>query len=120
MELDLARNGKILPAVKLYLLVHYDDSLYYAVRDRLRPIFMSAGTSVLGMLPLVVIPGRVAELYQELGIALTGGLALSTCLTPTVIPALVGLLQDFKLRKPPQENIAQQAGGAKTGIEKHI
>ena len=89
--------------------MNYDDSLYYAVRDRLRPIFMSAGTSVLGMLPLAVLPGRGAELYQGLGIALTGGLALSTVLTPTVIPALMGLLQDFKLRKPSQkEEIARQ------------
>jgi HAE1 family hydrophobic/amphiphilic exporter-1 len=76
--------------------MEYDASLYYAVGDRLRPIFMSAGTSVLGMLPLAVLPGKGAELYQGLGIALTGGLALSTFLTPTVIPALMGLLQDFQ------------------------
>ncbi|MGK7914850.1 MAG: efflux RND transporter permease subunit [Prochloraceae cyanobacterium] len=78
----------------------YDDSLYSAVRDRLRPIFMSAGTSVLGILPLALIPGQGAELYQGLGITLAGGLALSTILTPTVIPALMGLLRDFHSRKP--------------------
>nr|MDJ0726593.1 efflux RND transporter permease subunit [Prochloraceae cyanobacterium] len=78
----------------------YDDSLYHAVRDRLRPIFMSAGTSVLGMLPLALLPGKGAELYQGLGIALTGGLALSTILTPTVIPALMGLLRDFQQKTP--------------------
>ncbi|MDJ0661863.1 MAG: efflux RND transporter permease subunit [Crocosphaera sp.] len=78
--------------------VEYDASLYYAVGDRLRPIFMSAGTSVLGMLPLAIIPGKGAELYQGLGIALTGGLILSTFLTPTVIPALMGLLKDFEAR----------------------
>ncbi|MEL6166987.1 MAG: efflux RND transporter permease subunit, partial [Cyanobacteria bacterium J06628_3] len=72
-----------------------DRSLYAAVRDRLRPIFMSAGTSVLGMLPLAVIPGKGAELYQGLGIVLTGGLAFSTILTPTVVPALMGLLRDY-------------------------
>ncbi|MEO0836116.1 MAG: efflux RND transporter permease subunit [Cyanobacteria bacterium J06642_3] len=83
--------------------MEYDASLYYAVGDRLRPIFMSAGTSVLGMLPLAVLPGKGAELYQGLGIALTGGLALSTFLTPTVIPALMGLLQDFKPRRSKQE-----------------
>ena len=60
---------------------------------------MSAGTSVLGMLPLAILPGKGAELYQGLGIALTGGLALSTFLAPTVIPALMGLLQDFKPRR---------------------
>ncbi|GAB4549770.1 MAG: efflux RND transporter permease subunit [Pleurocapsa sp.] len=84
--------------------MEYDASLYYAVGDRLRPIFMSAGTSVLGMLPLAVIPGKGAELYQGLGIALTGGLALSTFLTPTVIPALMGLLQDFQPRRSKQED----------------
>jgi hydrophobic/amphiphilic exporter-1 (mainly G- bacteria), HAE1 family len=75
--------------------VEYDASLYDATRDRLRAIFMSAGTSVLGMLPLAVVPGQGAELYQGLGIVLTGGLAFSTVLTPTVVPALMGLLRDF-------------------------
>ncbi len=79
--------------------MEYCTSLYYSVSDRLRPIFMSAGTSVLGMLPLAVIPGKGAELYQGLGVVLTGGLILSTFLTPTVIPALMGLLQDFAPRK---------------------
>jgi HAE1 family hydrophobic/amphiphilic exporter-1 len=78
--------------------MEYNASLYYAVSDRLRPIFMSAGTTILGMLPLVVIPGKGAELYQGLGIALTGGLILSTFLTPTVIPALMGLLRDFSAK----------------------
>ncbi len=77
----------------------YDDSLYLAVKDRLRPIFMSAGTSVLGMLPLAVIPGKGAELYQGLGIVLTGGLAFSTILTPTIVPALMGLLRDYSGNK---------------------
>jgi HAE1 family hydrophobic/amphiphilic exporter-1 len=92
----------------------YDESLYNATRDRLRPIFMSAGTSVLGMLPLAIVPGQGAELYQGLGIVLTGGLAFSTILTPTVVPALMGLLHDFSgRRKSPisvktEEDIKQQ------------
>lgn len=77
----------------------YDKSLYNATRDRLRAIFMSAGTSILGMLPLAVVPGQGAELYQGLGIVLTGGLAFSTILTPTVVPAIMGLLRDFSGRK---------------------
>ncbi|MBI4779811.1 MAG: efflux RND transporter permease subunit [Oscillatoriophycideae cyanobacterium NC_groundwater_1537_Pr4_S-0.65um_50_18] len=76
----------------------YDESLYNATRDRLRPIFMSAGTSVLGMVPLAIFPGQGSELYQGLGIALTGGLAFSTILTPTVVPALMALLQDLNVR----------------------
>lgn len=76
----------------------YDEALYNATRDRLRPIFMSAGTSVLGMVPLAIFPGQGSELYQGLGIALTGGLAFSTILTPTVVPALMALLHDFDFR----------------------
>ncbi|MBW4634719.1 MAG: efflux RND transporter permease subunit [Iphinoe sp. HA4291-MV1] len=56
---------------------------------------MSAGTSVLGMIPLAIFPGQGSELYQGLGIALTRGLAFSTILTPTVVPALMALLHDF-------------------------
>ncbi|PSB59005.1 efflux RND transporter permease subunit [Chamaesiphon polymorphus] len=73
----------------------YDEAIYNATRDRLRPIFMSAGTSILGIVPLAIFPGQGSELYQGLGIALTGGLAFSTILTPTVVPALMALLQDF-------------------------
>jgi HAE1 family hydrophobic/amphiphilic exporter-1 len=77
----------------------YTESLYFATQDRLRAIFMAAGTSVLGMLPLALIPGQGAELYQGLGIALVGGLAFSTVLTPTIVPALMELLQDMRGRK---------------------
>lgn len=77
----------------------HDESLYQATRDRLRAIFMAAATSVLGMLPLAVVPGQGAELYQGLGIVLTGGLAFATLLTPTVVPALMGLLYDLSGRK---------------------
>lgn len=73
----------------------YDAALYVGTKDRLRAIFMGAGTSILGMLPLAVVPGQGAELYQGLGIVLTGGLAFSTFLTPTVVPALMALLQDI-------------------------
>jgi HAE1 family hydrophobic/amphiphilic exporter-1 len=92
----------------------YDESLYNSTKDRLRPIFMSAETSVLGMLPLAVVPGQGAELYQGLGIALTGGLAFSTILTPTVVPALMGLLRDFTRRKPSSPDRRKESVGQVT------
>ncbi len=51
------------------------------------------------MPPLAILPGKGAELDRGLGIAKRCGLALSTFLTPTVIPALMGLLQDFQPRR---------------------
>jgi hydrophobic/amphiphilic exporter-1 (mainly G- bacteria), HAE1 family len=104
--------------------MNYDKSLYEATRDRLRAIFMSAGTSVLGMLPLAVIPGQGAELYQGLGIVLTGGLAFSTILTPTVVPAIMGLLRDFSGNKldsvPPTEFVEEKAIAVNNGADRSL
>lgn len=75
----------------------YWTSVRQATRDRLRAILMSASTSVLGMMPLAVVPGDGAELYQGLGVVLVGGLTFATVLTPTVVPALMGLFKDWNL-----------------------
>jgi HAE1 family hydrophobic/amphiphilic exporter-1 len=62
-----------------------------AVRTRVRPIFMTTGTSVFGMLPLVLFPGAGSELYRGLGSVIIGGLALSTVFTLFLVPALFRL-----------------------------
>ncbi len=72
------------------------DAISEAVRTRIRPIFMSATTSVLGMLPLVLSTGSGSELYRGLGSILLGGLALSTLFTLFVIPALLGFVIRFE------------------------
>ncbi len=67
-----------------------------AVRTRIRPIFMSATTSILAMMPLVVSTGSGSELYRGLGSILLGGLALSTVFTLFVIPALLVFFIGFE------------------------
>ena len=67
----------------------YKEAVLDATRTRLRPIYMSATTSVFGMLPLAVAPGPGSELYRGLGAVVLGGLALSTVFTIFVIPALL-------------------------------
>ncbi len=63
-----------------------------AVQTRIRPIFMSATTSLLGMLPLVLSTGSGSELYRGLGSILLGGLAMSTLFTLFVIPSLLAFV----------------------------
>lgn len=65
-----------------------DAAIAEAVRTRIRPIFMSTLTSVLGMLPLVLFPGAGSELYRGLGSVVVGGLLASTIFTLFVVPAL--------------------------------
>lgn len=60
-----------------------------STRTRLRPIYMSATTSIFGMLPLVLVPGPGSEFYRGLGSVVLGGLAVSTIFTVLVIPALL-------------------------------
>ena len=60
-----------------------------AVKTRIRPIFMSATTSLLALSPLVLSTGAGSELYRGLGSILLGGLAISTMFTLFVIPALL-------------------------------
>lgn len=67
-----------------------------AVRSRIRPIFMTALTTLLGLLPLVLFPGAGSELYRGLGAVLLGGLSLSTVFTLFFIPAVFTLMINFQ------------------------
>jgi HAE1 family hydrophobic/amphiphilic exporter-1 len=80
------------------------DAILEAVRSRIRPIFMTTFTTVLGLLPLVIVPGAGSELYRGLGSVLLGGLVVSTFVTLVLVPLLLGLC----LRRPGQ-SVADQA-----------
>lgn len=72
------------------------DGISEAVRTRIRPIFMSATTSVLAMSPLVIATGPGSELYRGLGSILLGGLTVSTMFTLFVIPAMLAFVIRFE------------------------
>ena len=76
----------------------YREAVLASTRTRLRPIYMSAATSVFGMLPLVLVPGPGSEFYRGLGSVVLGGLAISTVFTVFVIPAL--LMFAIKMERP--------------------
>jgi hydrophobic/amphiphilic exporter-1 (mainly G- bacteria), HAE1 family len=67
-----------------------------SVRTRIRPIFMSTLTTVLGMLPLVMRPGAGSELYRGLGSVVLGGLIVSTAFTLILVPVGFSLALDIK------------------------
>ena len=67
------------------------EAILKAVAGRIRPIFMTTMTTLLGLLPLVLIPGAGSELYRGLGAVLLGGLLVSTVVTLVLVPVLLGL-----------------------------
>jgi len=74
------------------------EAIREAVRNRIRPIFMSTTTSVFGMMPLVLFRGAGSELYRGLGSVVVGGLALSAIFTLFLIPALFSLVLDVRYK----------------------
>ena len=69
-----------------------------AGRLRLRPILMTASTTVLGMLPLALGGGAGGEIQAALARAVIGGLTVSTLITLVVIPATYTGVHDLGVR----------------------
>jgi multidrug efflux pump len=64
------------------------ESVLGASVQRLRPILMTSFTTILGMLPLVFAGGEGANGRIAMGIAVVGGMLVSTLLTLLVVPAM--------------------------------
>ena len=65
------------------------DAVAQALRIRARPIVMSTTTSVVGMLPLALIPGIGSEIYRGLATVIVGGMSVSALFTMILLPCLL-------------------------------
>ncbi|MCR2820932.1 efflux RND transporter permease subunit [Lederbergia panacisoli] len=74
------------------------DALIESVKDRARPILMTALTTILGLVPLALGIGEGTEMNQPMGVAVIGGLISSTFLTLFVIPVVYSLF-DHETRR---------------------
>lgn len=78
-----------------------EDAILEACSLRLRPIFMTTLSTLLGMLPIALGIGAGAELRQSMGVVLIGGLTTSTLLTLIVVPLIYLLTERYKMHKRP-------------------
>ena len=69
-----------------------NEAITMSGRSRIRPILMTAFTTILGMVPMAVSNGEGAEMWQPLGIVVIGGLTVSTFLTLFLVPVLYGAM----------------------------
>jgi len=76
------------------------EALIQGAKDRLRPILMTMGTAILGMLPLC-FPGASiggdGPPYYPMARAIAGGLIFSTLVSLLVLPTIYSLLDDMSL-----------------------
>jgi hydrophobe/amphiphile efflux-1 (HAE1) family protein len=59
-----------------------------AGHSRLRPVLMTTITTIGGTLPMALSRAQGAELWNQLGVTLVGGLAVSTLITLIIVPTI--------------------------------
>lgn len=71
-----------------------DDAVREAGATRLRPVLMTAFSTVLGMLPLALMRGEGASTWNPLGISVIGGLLVSTLITLVFVPTFYSIVEE--------------------------
>jgi multidrug efflux pump len=74
-----------------------------AAEARFRPILMTSLSTILGFLPIALALGNSAESRMSMGIAVVGGLAISSFLSLFFVPALYSYLSTRTHVAPPAE-----------------
>jgi multidrug efflux pump len=69
-----------------------DEAVKGAALQRLRPILMTSFSTVLGLLPLAFASGEGANGRIAMGVAVIGGIVISTFLTLFIVPAIYLLI----------------------------
>jgi hydrophobic/amphiphilic exporter-1 (mainly G- bacteria), HAE1 family len=92
-------NPAIILVDTINLLSSQGMKMYKAIltasQSRLRPIFMTVSTAVLGLMPMAIDQSEGSNLWSPLAITVVGGLITSTILTLIFIPCVYLILNDI-------------------------
>ncbi len=65
-----------------------NEAIALSGKSRLRPVLMTAMTTILGLLPMALSTGEGSEIWSPMGISVIGGLIFSTLITMIIVPVL--------------------------------
>ncbi|MCP4992149.1 MAG: efflux RND transporter permease subunit [Colwellia sp.] len=77
----------------------FNDAIVVGALARLRPVSMTAITSLLGLLPMLMSTGVGAEVQKPLATVIVGGLVSATLLTLFVLPVLYRWFSEAKIKE---------------------
>lgn len=69
-----------------------NEAIAVSGASRLRPVLMTAFTTLLGMLPMALSNGDGSEMWHPMGIVVIGGLLVSTFITLLVVPVVYAII----------------------------
>lgn len=69
-----------------------NEAIALSGQSRLRPVLMTAATTILGMLPMALSTSQGSEMWVPMGIVVIGGLLTSTIVTLIVVPVFYGVM----------------------------
>ena len=69
-----------------------NEAIQISGQSRMRPVLMTAFTTILGMVPMAVSQGEGAEMWRPLGVVVIGGLTVATFLTLYIVPVIYGAM----------------------------
>ena len=69
------------------------DAVCEAGRTRLRPVLMTAFTTILALAPMAFRGGQASEIWNPLGATIIGGLLVSTLVTLVLVPTIYSIFE---------------------------
>ncbi len=88
--------------------MHYTEAVIKAGKTRIRPIIMTALTTVFALSTMAIGVGRGAEMMQPLAITAIGGLLYSTLLTLFIIPSIYALMDQAEEKRKERREFAER------------
>lgn len=76
-----------------------DKAIFDGATSRLRPVLMTAITSALGLIPMLMSNGVGSEIQRPLASVIVGGLITATLLTLFVVPSLYKFFSKGKIKE---------------------
>ena len=93
------------------------EALIETGRIRLRPILMTALTTILGMSTMALATGMGAEMMQPMAVVIVGGLLYSTLMTLFIVPVLYDIFNGETMKAREIEMMKEAAGMERAGFD---